>query len=89
MITTAFDHYLDQQRQEQQAAIALELFISGEGDGFNGVRPASSDLAYITGYSQGLRTKMADIKRQAEMLETEGVAYEAKVEAIFGEELVF
>lgn len=51
MITTAFDHYLDQQRQEQQAAIALELFISGQGDGFDDVRPASSDLAYITGYS--------------------------------------
>lgn len=89
MISTAFDHYLDQQRQEQQAVIALELFISGEGDGFNGVRPASSDLAYMTGYSQGLRTKMADIKRQAGMLEAEGLDVEAKVEAIFGEELVF
>ena len=89
MITTAFDHYLDQQRQEQQAAIALELFISGEGDGFNGVRPASSDLAYMTGYSQGLRRKMADIQRLAQMLEAEGLAYEAKVEAIFAEELVF
>lgn len=41
------------------------------------------------GYSQGLRTKMADIKRQAEMLEAEGLDVEAKVEAIFGEELVF
>lgn len=80
---------LDQQCQEQQVAIALKLFISGEGDGFNGVRPASSDLAYITGYSQGLRTKMADIKRQAEMLQAEGLDVEAKVEAIFAEELVF
>lgn len=85
MITTAFDLDLDQQRQEQQAAIALELFISGQGDSFDGIRPASSDLAYMAGYSQGLRRKMADIKCQAEMLEAEGL----DVEAILGEELVF
>lgn len=62
MISTAFDLNLDQQHQEQQAAIALELFISGQGDGFDGVRPASSDLAYITGYSQGLRVRFVRSK---------------------------
>ncbi len=76
---------LDQQRCEQQAAIAEELFISGEGDGFDGIYPASLDLAYMSGYSQGLRRKMADIQRQAELLEAEGLA----VEAMFEDQLVF
>lgn len=90
MITATFDLDIDQQQREQQAAIALELFIDGEGDGYcDGVRPASSDLAYLAGYSQGLRRKMADIQRQAELLEAEGLAVEAKVEAIFGEKIPF
>lgn len=59
--------------------------FSGEGDGFDGVYPASSDLAYMTGYSQGLRRKLADIQRQALLLQEEGLA----VEAMFGEELEF
>lgn len=85
MITTAFDLDLDQQRQEQQAAIALELFIDGESDAYDGVRPVSSDLAYMAGYSQGMRRKLVEMQRQAEMLEAEGLA----VEAMFEEELVF
>ena len=90
MITTAFDLDLDQQRCEQQAAIAEELFIDGESDGYcDGVRPASSDLAYMAGYSQGLRRKMADLQRQAELLEAEGLAVEATAEAIFGEKIPF
>jgi hypothetical protein len=89
MITTAFDLDLDQQRCGQQAVIA-ELFINGESDGYcDGVRPVSSDRVYMAGYSQGLRRKMADIQRQAEMLEAEGLAVEASVEAMFGEKLVF
>ena len=90
MITTAFDLDVDQQRCEQQAAIAEELFIDGEADGYcDGVRPISSDGAYLAGYSKGLRRKMADIQRQAELLEAEGLAVEAKVEAIFGEKIPF
>lgn len=89
MSTTVFALDLDQQRCETQAVIAEELFISGEGDSFDGVRPASSDLAYMSGYSQGLRRKMADIQRQAELLEAEGLAVEATVEAIFGEKIPF
>lgn len=85
MITATFDLDIDQQRCEQQSAIALELFINGQGDGFDGVYPASLDLAYMSGYSQGLRRKMANIQYQAEMLEAEGLA----VEAIFGEEIPF
>lgn len=85
MIATAFDIELDQQRCETQAAIALELFISGEGDGFDGVYPARLDLAYMSGYSQGLRRKMANIQYQAEMLEAEGLV----VEAMFGEKIPF
>ena len=90
MITTAFDLDIDQQQREIQAAITEELFIDGEADGYcDGVRPASSDLAYLAGYSKGLRRKMADIQRQAELLEAEGLAVEAKVEAIFGEKIPF
>lgn len=85
MIATAFDLDIDQQRCEQQAAIALELFIDGESDAYDGVRPVSSDLAYMSGYSQGMRRKMADIQYQAEMLEAEGLA----VEAMFGEKIPF
>jgi len=76
---------LDQQRCEQQAAIAEELFISGETEAFHNVYPASSDIAYLTGYSQGLRRKLADIQRQALLLQQEGLV----VEAMFGDELVF
>ena len=76
---------LDQQRCEQQSAIALELFIDGEGDAYDGIRPASLDLAYMSGYSKGIRRKMADIQYQAEMLEAEGLA----VEAMFGDSIPF
>lgn len=90
MITTAFDLDIDQQQREIQAVIAEELFIDGESDGYcDGVRPTSSDLAYLAGYSKGLRRKMADIQRQAELLEAEGLAVEAKVETIFGEKIPF
>jgi hypothetical protein len=47
---------------------------------YDDVRPASSDLAYMSGYSKGLRRKMADIQYQAEMLEAEGLAVEACLE---------
>ena len=90
MIATAFDLDSDQQRCEQQATITEELFINGESDGYcNGIRPVSSDSAYMAGYSQGLRRKMIDIKRQALLLEQEGLAVEARVEAIFGEKIPF
>ena len=94
MITATFDLDIDQQRCEQQSAmvaprtaegIALELFINGQGDGFDGVYPASLDLVYMSGYSQGLRRKMADIQYQAEMLEAEGLA----VEAMCGDSIPF
>jgi len=76
---------LDQERGEQQAAIAEELLISGQSDGFNGDYPASSEIDYLAGYSQGLKRKIADIQSQNLLLEQEGLA----VEAIFGDELVF
>ena len=85
MITTAFDLDIDQQRCEQQATIAFELFIDGESDAYDGVRPASLDLAYMTGYSQGIKRKLVEMQHQAEMLEAEGLA----VEAMFGEEIPF
>lgn len=90
MTATVFDLDLDQQRCETQSAIAEELFINGESDGYcDGIRPASSDSAYMAGYSQGLRRKMIDIKRQALLLEQEGLAVEATVEVIFGEKIPF
>ncbi|MBW4639774.1 MAG: hypothetical protein KME05_16370 [Gloeocapsa sp. UFS-A4-WI-NPMV-4B04] len=76
---------LDQQRCEQQATIAEELFISGQGDGFDGNYPASSEIDYLAGYSQGLRRRLADIQGQALLLQQEGLV----VEAMFGDELVF
>ena len=94
MTTAIFALDLDQQRCETQDAmvaprtaegIALELFIDGEGDAYDGIRPASLDLAYMSGYSQGLRRKMANIQHQAEMLEAEGLA----VEAMFGDSIPF
>ena len=76
---------LDQQRCEQQATIAEELFISGQGDGFDGNYPARSEIDYLTGYSQGLRRRLADIQGQALLLQQESLA----VEAIFRDELIF
>ncbi len=76
---------LDQERCEQQAAIAQELFISGQSDGFDGNYPANSEIDYLAGYSQGLRRRLADIQSQALLLQQEGLA----VEAIFGDELIF
>lgn len=89
MITTAFDLEQDQQRCEEQAAIAEELAISGEGDGFDCIDPARTDWAYMTGYARGLRLKMAYIREQAQMLEAEGLAVEAEAERIFDETLIF
>lgn len=89
MTTATFDLNLDQQRCEVQAAIAEELFISGESDAYDGEDPASFDLAYMSGYSQGLRRKLIEMQRQAEMLEAEGLAVEASVEALFGEKIPF
>lgn len=90
MITTAFNLDLDQQHSYQQAAITLELFKNGESDGYrDGVRPASSEVAYLRGYAQGCRRKMADIQHQSELLEAEGLAVEATIEAIFGEKIPF
>ena len=76
---------LDQQHCEQQAAIAEELLISGQGDGFDGNYPESLEIDYLTGYSQGLRRRLADIQGQALLLQQEGLV----VEAMFGDELVF
>ena len=76
---------LDQQRCEQQATIAEELFISGQGDGFDGKYPESLEIDYLAGYSQGLRRRLADIQGQALLLQQEGLT----VEAMFGDELVF
>ena len=85
MTTAIFALDLDQQRCEKQSAIALELFIDGEGDAYDGVRPASLDLAYMTGYSQGIKRKMVEMQHQAELLEAEGLA----VEAMFGDSIPF
>ncbi len=76
---------LDQQRCEQQAGIAEELFVTGESDGFDGNYPASSEIDYLVGYSQGLKRKLTDIQFQKLLLQQEGLA----VEAMFGDELVF
>ena len=89
MITTAFDLELDQQRCDEQAAIAEELAIMGEGDGFDCIDPARTDWAYMAGYARGLRLKMAYIQEQAQMLEAEGLAVEAKAETMFGEKIPF
>ena len=83
MTHTSLD--LDQQQIETQAAIAEELFISGASDGFDGIYPTSTDVAYMSGYAQGIRRKLADIQRQALLLQQEGQA----VEAMFSEELEF
>ena len=76
---------LDQERCEQQATIAEELFISGQGDGFDGNYPESLEIDYLAGYSQGLRRRLADIQGQALLLQQEGLT----VEAMFGDELIF
>lgn len=94
MNTAIFALDLDQQRCETQDAmvaprtafgIALELFIDGESNAYDGVRPASSDLAYMTGYSQGIKRKLVEMQHQAELLEAEGLA----VEAMFRDSIPF
>ena len=89
MITTAFDLEQDQQRCDEQAAIAEELAIMGEGDALEYNDPARTDWAYMAGYARGLRLQMAYIREQAQMLDAEGLAVEAKAEAMFGEKIPF
>ena len=89
MITTAFDLEQDQQRCDEQAAIAEELAIMGEGDALEYNDPARTDWAYMAGYARGLRLKMAYIREQAQMLEAEGLAVETEAERIFDETLIF
>lgn len=88
-MTATIDLALDQQRCDEQAAIAEELAIMGEGDALDCINPARSDWAYMTGYARGLRLKMAYIQEQAQMLEAEGLAVEAEAERIFDETLIF
>ena len=88
-MTATIDLELDQQRCDAQAAIAEELAIMGEGDGFDCIDPVRSDWAYMAGYARGLRLKMADIREQAQMLDAEGLAVEAEAERIFDETLIF
>ena len=89
MITTAFDLEQDQQRCDEQAAIAEELAIMGEGDALEYNDPARTDWAYMAGYARGLRLKMAYIREQAQMLDAEGLAVEAEAERIFDDTLIF
>ena len=88
-MTATIDLELDQQRCDAQAVIAEELAIMGEGDALDCIDPTRSDWAYMTGYARGLRLKMAYIREQAQMLEAEGLAVEAKAEAMFGEKIPF
>ncbi len=43
----------------------------------------------MAGYARGLRLKMADIREQAQMLDAEGLAVEAKAETMFGKKIPF
>lgn len=43
----------DQQRCDQQDAIAEELYITGFSDGLDGDPPTSNDEAYQLGYKKG------------------------------------
>lgn len=88
-MTATIDLELDQQRCDEQAAIAEELAIMGEGDALDYNDPARTDWAYMAGYARGLRLKMADIREQAQMLDAEGLAVEAEAERIFDETLIF
>ena len=88
-MTATIDLELDQQRCDEQAAIAEELAIMGEGDALEYNDPARTDWAYMAGYARGLRLKMADIREQAQMLDAEGLAVEAEAERIFDETLIF
>lgn len=88
-MSATIDLALDQQRCDEQAAIAEELAIMGEGDALEYNDPARTDWAYMAGYARGLRLKMADIREQAQMLDAEGLAVEAEAERIFDETLIF
>jgi hypothetical protein len=83
MAQTVFD--LDQQRCDTQAALAAQLFFNGESDGFYGIRPTSTEIEYLLGYSAGIRRKLSDIQRQGLLLQQEGQA----VEAMLSNELEF
>jgi hypothetical protein len=51
MLPHEFD--IDQERCEQQDAIAEQLYIDGFSDAMDGIPPQSEDEAYQLGYAQG------------------------------------
>lgn len=48
----------EEERQEEQQAIAEELWDEGEGDAGQGKSPASIDAPYLSGYLNGLRRRL-------------------------------
>lgn len=78
MNTAIFD--LDQQRCQTEAVIAQSLYIDGESDGFDGVKPTSSEPEYLLGYASGCRFKLDDIQNQYSSMSEVGRAVEAMLE---------
>ncbi len=45
----------------KQWAIAEDLRISGESDGYDGTKPQHPDVDYLQGYVEGCRRKLAEV----------------------------
>lgn len=48
----------EEERQEEQQAIAEELWEEGQGDAGQGISPACIDAPYLSGYLSGLRQRL-------------------------------
>ncbi|MGL5923627.1 hypothetical protein [Chroococcidiopsis sp.] len=59
------DLVLDQERIEEQDAIAVIYRIAGESDGYEGTYPQHDNYEYLSGYVMGVwRYRAQEISRQ-------------------------
>lgn len=71
---------LDQQRIEQQDAIAEDLRIAGFTDAVEGNKPESDqETPYLMGYLEGLKHLQLEIRLAAQLLDFEGRRLEQAV----------
>ena len=75
---TAFE--LDQQHRVTQDEIAIDLRVTGESDGFNGVRPQHVEREYLIGYRDGIERFSTHIQGVALLLQQEGQDLESACE---------
>lgn len=77
---------LDQERIEEQDAIALSLHAEGVTDGYEGNKPQSGKgWEYLKGYGEGCRCKASMLRCELALLKDLSNQVEARLEEVLDE----